>query len=226
MTDITKIDTTIYIGDFALHQPVTVLTNCIITVLCFYFYLQLNRSALQNDSIINWKRFFLLLSLASLLGGISHGFFASHEGAGYKSFWLTMQALNIFSVYRAQQATLHSALAHSDKKYYWNLSYHTQLILFFVAIFIFQNFLVVIIDTAVGLIPIMIIHFIDAKKVKESGWIAYGILILFLSAIVNAAKFSFCPYFNYQDIAHVFAMINLTLMFIGIKRKAVSSLLR
>jgi len=226
MTDITKIDTTIYIGDFALHQPVTFFTDCLITLLCLYFYLQLNRSALHNESTINWKRFFLLLSLASFLGGISHGFFATHEGAGYKSFWLTMQALNIFSVYRAQQATLFSALQHSDKKYAWNLSYHTQLLVFFAAIFVFQSFLVVIIDTAVGLIPIMIIHFIDAKKVKESAWIGFGILILFSSAIVNAAKFSFCAYFNYQDIAHVLVMINLSVMYIGIKRKAIASLLR
>ncbi len=225
MTDITKIDTTLHIGNFAIYQPVTFLTNCLITALCLYFYFQLNRSSLQNISTINWKRFFLLLGLASLLGGISHGFFAMHEGAGYKSFWLSMQTLNIFSVYRAQQATLFSSLRHSDKKYYWNMSYHTQLLLFFAAIFVFQNFLVVIIDTSVGLIPIMIIHFIEAKKVRESAWIAYGILILFLSAVVNAAKLSFCVYFNYQDIAHVLVMINLSVMFIGIKRKAVASLL-
>jgi hypothetical protein len=68
----------------------------------------------------------------------------------------------------------------------------------------------------------MIIHFIDAEKVKASSWIAYGILILFLAAIVNAIKFSFHAYFNYLDIAHVLIMINLSVMFVGIKRKAIS----
>lgn len=216
-------DTTIYIGDFSIHQPVTVLTDYLITILCFYFYWQLNRFSFQDDSTISWKRFFLLLSFASFLGGSSHGFFAVHEGLGYKSVWLSMQALNVFSVYRAQKATLYSALKNSKKKYYWDLSYHTQLILFFVAVFVFQNFVVVIINSVIGLVPIMIIHFIDAKKVKESSWIGYGIVILFLTAIVNATKFSLHAYFNYLDIAHVLIILNLSVMYIGIKRKAISS---
>ena len=196
MIDATKIDTTIYIGDFAIHQPVTVFTDYLITALCLYFYWKLNRPAYKDESTINWKRFYLLLSFASFIGGCSHGFFAVHEGLGYKSFWLTMQALNVFSVYRAQQATLFSALQNSKRKYYWNLSYHTQLLFFFVAVFIFQNFSVVIIDSIIGLIPIMVVHFIDAKKVKSSSWIAYGIVILCFAAIVNAVKFSFHIYFN------------------------------
>ncbi len=222
MIDPASIDTTIYIGDFAIHQPVTVFTDYIITALTFYFYLQLNRLPNADTSIIEWKRFFLILSLATFFGGCSHAFFEVHEGLGYKSFWLTMQALNIFSVYRAQQATLHSILNNSEKKYYWNLSYHTQLVLFFIAVFVFQNFKVVIIDSVIGLIPIMVIHFIDAKKVRSSIWIAYGISILFIAAAVNMTKFSFHAYFNYLDIGHVLIMINLSLMFIGIKRKAIS----
>ena len=225
MKDLGKTDTTIYIGDFAIHQPVTVFTDYIITILCFYFYWQLNRPTFRDESTVNWKRFFLFLSFASFFGGTSHGFFAIHEGVGYKFFWLAMHAFNVFAIYRAQKATLYSTLINSEKRYYWNLSYHVQLVLFLIAVFVIQNFLVVIINSIIGLIPIMIIHFIDSKKVKESIWIAYGILILFLAAFVNAAKFSFHAYFNYLDIAHVLIMINLSLMFFGIKKKAKSSVL-
>jgi len=223
MIDAAKIDTTIYIGSFALHQPVTVFTDCFISIFCFYFFKQLNSLSNPTNTTISWKRFFLFLGLASIAGGSSHGFFAIHEGEGYKSFWLTMQALNIFSVYCAQQATLNSVLQHSDKKHYLNLMYNIQLVLFSIAVFVFQNFLVVVIDSAVGLIPIMVIYFIDAKKVKTSAWIAYGIFVLFFAAIVNATKFSFSAYFNYLDIAHILIMINLSLMFIGVKRGATSS---
>ncbi|MCE9539701.1 MAG: hypothetical protein K8R85_10850 [Bacteroidetes bacterium] len=225
MKDIGIIDTTIYIGDFAIHQPVTVLTDYIITVLCFCFFLQLNRPSFKDETTINWKRFFLILGFASFFGGSSHGFFSVHEGLGYKLFWLPMQALNVFAVYQAQKATLYSALKDSGNKYYWNLSYHIQLILFFVSVFLFQNFVVVIINSVIGLIPIMIIHFIDSKKAKASSWIAYGIAVLFLTAFVNASKFSIHAYFNYMDFAHILIMINLSLMFIGIKKKAISSIL-
>lgn len=222
MIDSASIDTTIYLGGVAIRQPVAVFTDYIITALAFYFYLHLNRLPNASTATIEWKRFFLLLSFGTFLGGCSHAFFQVHEGVGYKSFWLSMQALNIFSVYRAQQATLYSVLQNSEKKYYWSLSYRTQLILFVIAVFVFHNFWVVIIDSAIGLIPIMIIHFIDAKKVRSSIWIAYGISVLFLAAIVHITKFSFHTYFNYLDIGHVLIMINLSLMFIGIKKKAIS----
>src|ERR1700747_1344300 len=176
MTDPASIDTTIHIGNFAIHQPVTVFTDYIITGIAFYFYLQLNRIRNADTSTIEWKRFYLIIGLATFFGGCSHAFFKIHEGVGYKSFWLTMQLLNIFSIYRIQLATLHSALHYSDKKYYWSLSYHAQLIIFMLAVFVFQNFKVVVVDSAIGLIPVMIIHFMDAKKVKASSWVAYGIV--------------------------------------------------
>ncbi len=222
MIDPTTIDTTIYIGNLAIHQPVTVFTSYLIFGLCFYFYLQLKRIKNVNSSTSNWGRFFLMIGLASFVGSFAHAFFAVHEGLGYKLFWLSMQALNIFSVYFAQQATLNSALQNSVQKNFWKLSYDIQLILFFSAVFIFHNFLVVVVDGVIGMIPIMVIHFMDSKKVKESSWIAYGIVILFLSAIVNITKFSLHAYFNHLDIAHVLVMINLWMMFVGVKRKAIS----
>ena len=222
MTDFAKIDTTIYIGNLPIHQPVTAFTDYIIAILCFYFYRNLNRLSTDDISIKHWKHFFLLLSIASFTGGCSHGFFAIHEGFAYKSFWLAMQSFNVLSVFYAQQATLCSALQYSTKKNYWNLSYKIQLVLFLIAVFVFHNFLVVVIDSTIGLIPIMIIHFMDAKKIKSSVWIAYGIMVLFLAAIVNTTKFSFHVYFNYLDIAHIFIMINLSLIFKGVREKITS----
>ena len=222
MTDAAKIDTTIHLGSIAVHQPVTVFTDYIIFAMCFFYYLKLKSISNPNKSTRNWTFFFLLLSFASLAGGCSHAFFEVHEGVAYKSFWLTMQLLNGWSVYVAQVATLDSALSDSPNKNKWLVSHKILLTVFVVAVFVFQNFLVVVIDSAWGLIPIMIIHFTDAKKVKDSNWIAYGIAVLFISAIVNATKLSISIYFNYLDIAHVFIIVNLTFMFIGIKRKAIS----
>ncbi len=219
MTDVAQIDTTIYIGNFAIHQPVTVFTDYIISVLSLYFYLRLKKLNGINESTVSWSRFLLFLSLSSFFGGCSHAFFAVHEGVSYKAFWLPMQVLNNLMVYFAQRATLQSALQHSDKKRWWSYSYTIQLILFSIAVFLFQNFLVVIIDIAIGLIPVMIIHFMDGKKNKASYFIAYGIVVLFLTAIVNGAKLSVHAYFTYQDISHILIMISLSLMFIGMYRK-------
>lgn len=213
-------NTTIYIGELAIHEPVTVLTDFIITGLCVYFYLQLNRFSGKDTATKHWKYFYGFMSVSSFLGGCSHAFFAVHDGVGYKSFWLGMQVLNIFSLYFMQQGTLYSVLQHSAKKELWKISYNIQCLLAIIAVFVFHNFLVVIINTAVALIPVMILHFMDAKRNKDNLWVAYGILVLFATAIVNAMKLTIHAYFNHLDLAHVLIMINIYMMFVGVRKKA------
>lgn len=218
MTDLSTIDTTIHIGSIAVHQPVAVFTDFIITGLCIYFYLQLKGKE-GGRSTKYWAFFFLNLAIATFSGGCAHAFFAIHQGVGFKSFWLTMHLFNGLSLYAAQLATYHSVLHLSEYKKYWKRLYDLQLFVFIPAVFIFQNFLVVIIALVVGMVPIMILHFLDAKNEKASALVAYGILISFLTAIVHASKFSLHVYFNHLDIAHIFIMINLSVMYVGINRK-------
>lgn len=214
------IDTTIHWGEYSIHEPVTVFTDYIITLLCFFFNFKLRKTNTES-SVKNWNRFFLFFGLSTFLAGCAHGFFEIKEGIEFKSVWLTGQLLSIISTYGAQQATLNSVLQHYDKKNYWNLSYKLQLLTFSIAVFIFHNFLVVIVNTTLGLIPVMVFHFMDRKKTKAHGLIAYGILISFLTAAVNGLKLSLHNYFNYKDIAHVLIMISLFVMYKGIKQKAI-----
>lgn len=212
-------DTTIFIGDIAIHEPVTVLTDYIITIIAFIYYWKLHST---NEVVKNWRLFFLFISLSTLFGGTSHAFYAVHEGFNYKSIWLTMQILNGFAVFFAQKATLLSVLKNSNHKNYWRLSYVIQLLLYFILLMIIQKYIITIIDNAIGLIPIMILHFTAKEKEEYQKWIGYGITISFITAIVHGLKFSLHDYFNYNDIAHVFIMISLTVMFLGVKRKSLT----
>jgi hypothetical protein len=212
-------DTTIIIGDIAIHEPVTAFTDFIITILAFTFYRKLSAN---NEIVKNWRLFFLFISISTLLGGCSHAFFAVHEGAQYKTVWLGMQFINGFAVYYAQKGTLLSVLKNS--KYYnaWKLSYMIQLIIYFIVLIIVQKYIVTIIDNAIGLIPIMILHFAAKDKKQYYNWVGYGIAVSFITAIVHGAKFSLHAYFNFNDIAHVFIMISLSVIFWGIKQKPTS----
>jgi hypothetical protein len=213
------IDTTITIGNLSIHEPVTAFTDFLITILAFFFYLRLSS---PNETVNNWRRFFLFISLSTLMGGCSHAFFAVHDGWAYKSLWLPMQFLNGFAVYFAQRATLISVLKDSASKNVWRISYSIQLILYFVILGIVQKYIVTIADNAIGLIPIMVLHFGAKDKEEYYRYIGYGICISFITAIVHGLKISIGPYFNFNDIAHVFIMISLTVMFLGIKQKATS----
>jgi hypothetical protein len=210
-------DTTIVFGAFAIHEPVTVLTDYIITIIAFVYYWKLSST---NEVVKNWRLFFLFISLSTFFGGSSHALFAVHEGWKYKSLWLPMQFVNGLAVYYAQKATLLSVLKNSENYNAWKLSYIIQLVVYYIALIIVQKYIVTILDNAIGLIPIMILHFRARIKEPYQEYIAYGILVSFITAIVHGLKFSLHDYFNYNDIAHVFIMISLTIMYMGVKLKS------
>lgn len=209
------IDTTIYIGGIAIHEPMTAFTDYIITILALTYYSKITAANLVSKY---WRRFFLFLSLSTLFGGTAHAVFAIHEGFAYKSIWLTMQFINGIALYFAQQATLISVLKNSKNNAIWQWSYRIQLVVYYIVLLIVQKYTVTIIDNALALIPIMILHFSVKERKEYYNWIGYGILVSFITAIVHGAKFSLHAYFNFNDIAHVFIMISLSVMFIGVKR--------
>jgi hypothetical protein len=216
------IDTSIHTEYFVIYEPVTAITDYIITALCLYFFMHL-KGSMKAPIIKNWNLFFLFFGIATALSGSAHAFFATHEGLMYNLVWLTGQAFIIPSTYFAQKATLHLRLRDNLNKGYWNLSCVIQLIIFCVAVFIFRNFFVVIVNAVVGLIPVMVIHFRESDKNNWSKWVAYGILISFLTAFVNGAKLSLHEFFNYKDISHVLIMISLIVIFIGMKMNALNN---
>jgi hypothetical protein len=213
------IDTTISISGVSIHEPMTVLTDLLIAALAITFYFQLKN---KRDVITrNWSYFFLFLGLSTFLGACSHAFFAVHDGWHYKSFWLPMQAVNGIAVYCAQQATFSSALESSTNKIKWKWSYVIQLVVFIVVLFRVQKYIVTIIENAIGLIPIMVLHYQYKRSFAKV--IAHGIAISFITAFVNLSKLSLHAYFNYNDIAHVFIMISLYVMYKGVRLRTISA---
>lgn len=217
MAKFAVVDTTIHIGELAVHEPVAVFTSYVVSGMCFYFYWKLNKNT-DNKAIKSWAGHLLFVGLASLVGSFSHALFAVHAGVAYESFWLPMQVLNISAVYFAQQAMLNSVLKNSSFKKYWGWSYHIQLAIFLTSVFIFHNFNVVIVNAVIGLVPVIVFHFIDAKNEKSSLWIASGFTILLSSAIIFITKFTIHKYFNHIDLSHVIMMLCLWMIFWGAKK--------
>lgn len=198
-------DNYISIYSYTIYEPTTVLTDCMIFGLSIFFFTNLSRLP-KEDLIKNWKFFFLFFGLSTFIGAFSHAFYEVHEGLGYKSFWLTMQIFNGAAVLFAQLATFNKKLKPI---------FIIQLLIFVIAVFVFQKFLVVIINNAISLIPVMIFSFKNANKK-----IGYGILVSFATALIHGFKISIHTFFNYNDIAHILIMLSLYIMHLGIKEKA------
>jgi hypothetical protein len=223
MKDLSKIDTTIYLGEFAIHQPVTTFTGLLITLLCLFCYGNLKSQAKLNIVVKYWGYFFLCLAFATFLGACSHALFLVKQGIGYKSFWLPMQLLNGLATYYAMLATRWSVLQQSKEhvQVNWDRYSILLLVLHFPSVFLFQNFLVVVVNTALGLIPVMILHFKDAQNNISSKWIANGILISFLTAFIHLAKIAVNEYFNHLDISHILLLVSAYVIYLGAKKTSV-----
>lgn len=206
------IETSYQLGSWVVYEPITVLTDLIIAVLCFLFWKRILPATPTNNA---WRKFFFFFGWSTFVGAFPHALFPVHEGISYKSIWLSMQLLNGLAVFYAQSASSTSVLSSSPKAELYRKLILVQLLLFLVAVIVFQNFLVVVIDNALGLIPVMVFHFRKRKVSPGAATIGTGIAISFLTAIVHGAKISLHAYFNYNDLAHVFIMISLTVMYMG-----------
>lgn len=210
------IHTSITIGGFQIYEPATVFTDLIIATLAISFYMRLRK--FEDATAMNWSYFFLFLGTATLIGSASHAFFAVHEGFLYKLLWLGMQAINGLGIFFAQRATLVSILKDTPSRTIWRWSYLIQLIVFLGLLFSIQKYIVSVVENALGLIPIMILHY--RYRQRFSKIIANGIAISFATVFIYLGKVSLHDYFNHNDLAHVFIMISLYVMYKGIHLKA------
>ena len=205
---------------FRVAEPVTALTDFILTAMCFAFYFQLVIRK-QEARIQPWRLFFLFMGFSTLLGAITHGWFENHNIFGYNFLWSLMQLFSGLSVFYAQLATIKN-IENTGIPIYSTpeksvLFCRLQLFVFFISVIVFQSFLTVVINSTLGFLMVLYIQLVANKKGNRSaGWIAFGITISFITAIVHALKISVNEWFTYKDFAHVIMMISLSIMFYGV----------
>jgi hypothetical protein len=206
---------------FFIAEPTTALTDFILSVLCVVFFFQFSQSN-KEKGLSSWRYFFLFMGISTFLGAITHAVFLSPEQKNYHYFWLSMQLFSGLSVYFAQLATIQS-ITNSKIPIYKSektslLICRIQFIVFAIAVLFYQNFLVVVINSTLGFLMVLYIHALSGKKYgnRPAGWIAAGITISFMTAIVYTLKLSFNQWFNFKDIAHVIMMVSICFIFYGV----------
>lgn len=206
-----------------IYEPVTAITDFFITILCIWVALNLKKIRTSCKSVGMWMLFFILMGLSAFFGGNSHAFSSYLQGTPFKVVWLTMHLMSGLALYFAQTATMEGELKDSSKYKLLKVLWKVQLAVFFILTILFQNFITVKLNIAVGMIFILLINlktFYNGEK--ANGFIAAGILVSFLTAAVHTTKISFSQWFNYNDISHVLIMISLYLMFTGVWTKTLA----
>jgi hypothetical protein len=205
---------------FLIAEPTTAITDFILAALCLVFYFRFAANN-KEDGSFYWKRFFLFMGISTLVGGITHAFLENHNTNMYSFFWLSMQLLSGLSVLYSQIATIHS-IPNPNIPLYRTMKTslllsRIQFVLFAVAVLLFRNFIVVVTNSTVGFLMVLYIHALSGRKYgnRASAWIALGIMVSFLTAIIYTLKISINQWFNFKDIAHVIMMISISFIFYG-----------
>jgi hypothetical protein len=205
-------------GGIILRDPVTAATNVLMTVTGLYAWWPIRKSKIPH--IRYWGGFLLLLSVASAIGIIVHGFSYYTGENGLLKIWLLMGLVQNAGISCAQIAT---AQEYFKKHLFW--LFPLILLQYFALGSIFlleQEYSAAKWHVVIGMLPVMgwnIYQWVKGNEVAK--WISLSLLVSGLTAAVHGFKWSInIEWFNFNDIAHVLVIASLLLM-----RKAVNGLI-
>lgn len=214
------------IAGVRVDEPMTVVTNLILFAVCTYCAIRVMRGKSgQHIYVRKYSLFLLYTGIAALLGGIfSHGF-KYYFGLSYSiPGWI----IALGGAYYASVASYE----HGKSIHLWrdidnrkNSIIHYALILLLliamISTFLFMNFLIVTIYTAVCISIIgLIIEVKIYRNTKDMGSYIYiigictGVLVLFIYLF----KLGLSPSFNHNDVAHIIMTVSMIILMKGFEK--------
>jgi hypothetical protein len=209
--------TYIALGDFLIFEPLIIVSNSIFLALCLRYCIQLRRFG--NAYGTHMGNFLFWMGIGSIFGAVCH---SVHYQLGVKFFLITLYLMNacsllsIYFCFIASQAYVQTNVRRAK-------AVRAVIVLWVLALLvaaaIYREFLLIKIHAALVMIFTLVVHIIMLRRSEWQAnlWFIWGIAISFLSVIVHSMKLSLHEWFNYKDLAHVFMIIALMVMFRGMK---------
>lgn len=209
--------TYIVLSGLIVFEPVTILTNALITAFCIFAFFRINKV----KQVLNyyWARFFLFIGTSSLLGSVAHGIHYQWGSFFLNVMIFAMNAISLIAIYYCFKAAHHYYFSSRQRQGNYSTYIVVGWIIILLIITLLQNnFLLIKIHAGIVLSYSLIIHLITYKK-PGSKLIAWGIIVSFLPIIVHSLHFSLSEWFNYKDIAHVIMLVSLAMIYSGVQKK-------
>lgn len=210
-------DTTwIEIGSVTIRAPVTAGTNLLLGVQCGLYGRALR---LADDGPTQaWGAFFFAMSTATLAGVVKHGARHLLVPDVLTAVLAVCNMAGGSAVYFAQRAEEERRSRRAG-----DLRRHlpaAQLAVFTAAnVLLGPEILIVIVHTAVGLIPVIGAEGARARTAPGAGRIAVGLSASLLSGLPYVLGLSLGPWFNHIDLTHVLMGVGFALLWSGLDRR-------
>jgi hypothetical protein len=207
----------IYLSGLRIAEPVTSLTALMISAICWYAWRRLSRSAPQNIVTQFIRAFFVLMGLATLVGGIiGHAFLYKFSFAWKVPGWV-LSMVSIAALERA--AILHAKpLMPPFWGRFFSVMNFVELGIFLYLALSTLNFHFVEIHAGYGLLIVVGLfegYVFWKKRDPGSRLLLLAIPLAAVAAAAHLAKFSFSVWFTFFDIGHVLMCVCALLMMRG-----------
>jgi general stress protein CsbA len=205
---------TFTLGNLTLADPNLFLTDMVMAIVGLYCYLTLKpTSAIEISS---FGKFFLFTGIATFINGFGH-LFTVYTDQYLKVFgWIFSVSANFFivqaSIQYLKKTTAKNVAIFAKVKFLFAL----------IALFYFQKFFVIAIDTAISIAMISLpIHLWRWNTTKQEGykWFCGGVVFTLLTTLVGAWHLSIDDvWFNEKDINHLIVCGGMLLMHKGLNK--------
>jgi len=210
----------IEIAGVRIDEPIATLTDVLVSLVCFYAFYQLQKRALPGRAQFYFKYYFLLMGIATMLGGlIGHGFLYLFSFGWKLPGWITSM-LSVALIERSAIAHANPFIKPSIGKLFLVINI-VELITIMTITMITLNFQWVEFHSAYGLLIVVAsFHLYTFIKTQDQGSATILIAIGIVCAASLTFKFKLSPHvwFNYLDLSHTLMAIAAYVFYLGALR--------
>ncbi|MFT4736788.1 MAG: hypothetical protein ACI8QD_002118 [Cyclobacteriaceae bacterium] len=211
-----------------MDEPVTVLTDLIVSAICFYAFFKINRRSESSILFSYLKFYFLSMGVATALGGIiGHGFLYSlpYNGTLAVSPWkLPGWLVSMFSIALIERASIEYARPLiSDRRVFRFFTWLNivELLIFITLTFTTLNFFFVEAHSAYGLLVVTSgFHGYNYWKTKNqaSSLSLMAVGCSALAAVIFMNQWGIHVWFNHFDVSHILMAMGASLFYLSTKK--------
>ncbi|MEJ1240860.1 hypothetical protein WBG78_22130 [Chryseolinea sp. T2] len=213
--------TSIFPFGIRIDEPVATITDLLVTVVCTYAYVQMRRMGLNDWSQIHFRRYFLLVAIATAWGGIiGHGFLYAFTFAWKLPGWI----VGIVSVALVERSAISHAQALIQPKIgkFFLIFNIIEMCAILAITMISLDFKWVQYHNAYGLlINVAGFHGYAYYRTRDKGSLIIlgAVVVTSVASVVFTNEISLHTWFNYIDISHVLLAVAAYIMYLGAIRQ-------
>ncbi|WP_321344642.1 DUF6962 family protein [uncultured Draconibacterium sp.] len=210
---------TIYLAGIKIDEPIVTLTDLLVSVLCFVFAYKLHQKQSREKVITYFKLYFLIMGIATALGGLIGHAFMYH----FSFYWkLPGWIASMFSIMFVERAAIEHTRIRLSKKIVKILSVLNiiEFLTFLTLTIVTLNFFYVEFHSGYGLMFVVLslegFLFLKTRN-KASKNILIGVAFAAVAALIFMNKLSIHQWFNYLSASHVLMAVAAYFFYRGAK---------